>query len=76
MKVFEEDEIGIESASDDQESRFIVKIKNPMQFGLVIDYLSAGLTFRQIENVIGANMVRTGMARIGCCNDTQISQYV
>lgn len=55
--------------------RYRVVIKNRLQFFLGIDYLSAGLSFRQATRVLLATKERSGMASIGSCSDSTISKY-
>jgi len=46
---------------------------NSLQFGLIVDLIAAGLSFRQVESVLNAFKARTGLGKIGCVNDTGIA---
>ena len=50
-------------------------IKNSMQFHLVVDYVGAGLSFRQVANVINATKKRTNLSAIGSLSDTEVANY-
>jgi hypothetical protein len=47
--------------------------ENSLQFGLIVDLIAAGLSFRQVESVLNMFKARTGLAKIGCINDTGIA---
>ena len=38
---------------------------NSLQFGLIVDLIAAGLSFRQVESTLNAFKARTGLAKIG-----------
>ena len=57
------------------EGHYTITIKNPMQFHLVIDYVGAGLSFRQVENVVNATKKHTHLSTIGSINDTEVANY-
>ena len=54
-------------------------IRNPIQFGLIVDYLSVGLSFRAVAKVILMTKEQTGMASIGSASEgkaTDIARVV
>ena len=56
-----------------------IVIRNPIQFGLIIEYLSVGLSFRAVAEVILMTKEHTGMASIGSVSEgkvTAIAQVV
>ena len=55
--------------------RFCIEINNPVQFSLAIEYLPAGLSFRQAARVMMGTKERTGLATIGSCSDYTIAKY-
>jgi len=58
---------------NDDTNGYKVTRDNSLQFGLIIDLIAAGLSFRQVESVLNAFKARTGLAKIGCINDTGIA---
>ena len=57
------------------QDRFRVIVKKQLQFSLAIDYLYAGLSFRQAARVLQLTKERSGLASIGACSDSTISKY-
>ena len=56
-----------------------ILIRNPIQFGLIVDYLSVGLSFRAVAKVILMTKEWTGMVSIGKVSEgkvTAIAQVV
>ena len=56
-----------------------IVIKNPIQFSLIVDYLSVGLSFRAVAKVIKMTKDHIGMTSIGSVSDgkvTAIAQVV
>ena len=56
-----------------------IVIRNPVQFGLIVDYLRVGLSFRAVAEVILMKKEQTGMASIGNVSEgkvTAIAQVV
>lgn len=64
----ESDEVG--------NDRFMVVIKNQVQFNLAVDYVSVGCSFRQASRLLLATKERTGLAAIGSCTDLHVAKYV
>jgi len=58
---------------NDDTNGYRVTRDNSLQFGLIVDLIAAGLSFRQVESVLNAFKARTGLAKIGCINDTGIA---
>jgi len=58
---------------NDNANGYKVTRDNSLQFGLIVDLIAAGLSFRQVESVLNAFKARTGLAKIGCINDTRIA---
>ena len=58
------------------QDRYWVVIKNLLQWSLVIDYLSVGLSFRQATHMLQHTKERSRMASISACSDLTISKYV
>jgi hypothetical protein len=58
---------------NDDTGGYKVTRENSLQFGLIVDFIAAGLSFRQVESVLNAFKARTGLAKIGCINDTGIA---
>ena len=58
-----------------ENSDYMATIKNSMQFHLVVDYVGAGLSFRQVANVINATKKRTNLSAIGSLSDTEVANY-
>ena len=56
--------------------RYEVTWANSLQFGLIIDLIAAGLSFRQVESALNAIKARTGLGKLGCINDTGIANNV
>lgn len=54
---------------------YTVIIKNPMQFHLVIDYVGAGLSFRQVNNVIQTTKKHTNLTTIGSIIEIGVANY-
>ena len=49
------------------------EIRNPVQFGLIVDYLSVGLSFRAVAKVILMTKEQTGMPSIGNVNEGKVT---
>ena len=47
---------------EDITGMYHIVIRNPIQFSLIVDYLSVGLSFRAVAKVILMTKERTGMA--------------
>ena len=58
--------------SDDTDEYKVTR-DNFLQFGLIVDLIAADFSFRQVESVLNAFKARTGLAKIGCINDTRIA---
>ena len=50
-----------------------IVIRNPIQFGLIIEYLSVGLSFRAVAEVILMTKEHTGMASIGSVSEGKVT---
>ena len=48
-------------------------IRNPIQFGLIVDYLSVGLFFIAVAKVILMTMEQTGKASIGNVSEEKVT---
>lgn len=56
-------------------SQYVLTIKNPVQFLLIVDYLRVGLSFRMALSVMTKTTERTGLAFIGSCSSGIPSKY-
>ena len=56
-------------------SRYCISIKNRVQFGLVVDYLSVGSSFRMASRIVTMTKERTGLASIGSCSEGVVAKY-
>ena len=54
---------------------YTVTIKNPMQFHLIICWLSRGVSFRQAADMLMDTKQITGNAELGSINNTGVSNY-
>ena len=54
---------------------YTVTIKNPMQFHLIIRWLSRGVSFRQAVDILMDTKQITGNAELGSINNTGVSNY-
>ena len=86
----EEDDINLEDTSkeealsifkevEDIPGMYHIVIRNPIWFGLIVDYLSVGLSFRVVAKVILMTKEWTGMVSIGKVSEgkvTAIAQVV
>jgi len=59
----------------DGEGGYTVTIKNPLQFELVIDYLSHGLSFRQVVAIYNSTKKHTGLSKLGSISEGIVSNY-
>ena len=74
-----EDVIGQEEDerdSDLQTDSYRMIIKNPAQFQLVVDYVSAGASFRMASRIVQMTRDRTGLASIGLASEGKVTSYV
>lgn len=55
--------------------RCVFQIANPVQFNLTVEYLSVGVTFRQVASIILATKEQTGLASIGSINEASVCRY-
>jgi hypothetical protein len=53
---------------------YTITITNPMQFQLAVGFIAAGLSFRQVDNVLNTTKRLTNLA-VGCVNDTDVANY-
>ena len=60
----------------DSNGQYIVTIKNPLQFQLIITYLTSGLSFRQAENVLSQTKKLTSNAQLGSISRSVVANYV
>jgi hypothetical protein len=56
-------------------SRYAITVTNTKQFQLVAQYLAAGLSFRQVSQVIMATKEVLGIGSIGSCSEGIVSRY-
>lgn len=54
---------------------YSVIMKNPLQFRLVVDYIAAGLSFRQVETVINKTRKHPSLSSIGAVSDGEVANY-
>jgi hypothetical protein len=50
-----------------------IVIRNSIQFGLIVDYLSVGLSFRVVAKVILMTKEPTGMVSIGSVSEGKVT---
>ena len=50
-------------------------IKNPLQFSLVVDYLSIGVSFRMAVSILLRTKERTGLASVGSISEKKVRSY-
>ena len=53
---------------------YAVTIMNLMQFQLAVDFITAGLSFQQVDNVLNVTKRLTKLA-VGCVNNTDVANY-
>jgi hypothetical protein len=56
-------------------SRYAITVTNTKQFQLVAQYLAAGLSFRQVSQVIVETKEVLGIGSIGSCSERIVSRY-
>jgi hypothetical protein len=56
-------------------SRYTITVTNTKQFQLVVQYLAAGLSFRQVTQVIMETKEVLGIGNIGSCSKGIVSRY-
>lgn len=66
----------IEADSDLQTDRYRIVLKNPAQFKLIVDYVSAGASFRMASRILQMTRERTGLASIGFASQCKVTGYV
>ena len=49
--------------------------KNPLQFSLVVDYLSIGVSFRMAVSILLRTKERTGLASVGSISEKKVRSY-
>ena len=69
----EEKALSIFKEFEDISGMYHIVIQNPIQFGLIVDYLSVGLSFRAVTKVILMTKEQTGMANIGSVSEGKVS---
>ena len=55
-----------------QTDRYGIKIFNPVQFKLTVDYIAVGITFQRVGRIICATKEQTGLAQIGIINEATV----
>ena len=65
-----------EQDSDLQTDGYRITIKNPAQFELVVDYVSAGASFRIASRIVQMTRQRTGLASIGSAREGKVTSYI
>lgn len=58
------------------ETHYRVTIKQALQYSLVVKYVAAALSFRQVVEVLLATKQETGLGKIGAPNEGAVSKYV
>ena len=58
---------------EDITGMYHIVIRNPIQFGLIVDYLSVGLSFRAVAKVILMTKEHIGMASIGSVSEGKVT---
>jgi hypothetical protein len=58
------------------DGNYQVKITNPMQFHLAIDFVAQGLSFRQVAGCLTSTKAHTGLAKIGSINRGEVAGIV
>lgn len=58
---------------DNNTGKYKVTRDTSLQFDLIVDFIAADLSFRQVESILNGFKDRTGLAKIGCINDTEIA---
>ena len=58
---------------EDIPDMYHIVIRNPIQFDLIVDYLSVGLFFRAVAKVILMTKEQTGMTSIGNVNEGKVT---
>ena len=59
----------------DSGSYYSVTIKNPLQFQLIVEYLTSGLSFRQVKNVLNKTKKLTSNAQLGNISHSTVANY-
>ena len=59
----------------EEADQFCIQINNHVQFSLAMEYIQAGLSFRQAAYVMKGTKERTDLAAIGSCSDCTIAKY-
>ena len=57
------------------ESKYLVVVKNPLQFQLIVDYIGADLSFRQAQSVLQFTKQRTNLTELGSVNQEIVSNF-
>ena len=65
-----------EQDSDLQTDSYRMNIKNPAQFQRVVDYVSAGASFRMASRIVQMTRDRTGLASIGRASEGKVTSYL
>ena len=56
--------------------RYRIEISNRLQFDLIVDYVSAGASFRSASRILQMTKNRTEMASIGSANQGKVADYI
>ncbi|KAI2508943.1 hypothetical protein MHU86_5438 [Fragilaria crotonensis] len=65
-----------EQDSDLQMDSYRMIIKNPVQFQLVVDYVSAGASFRMASRIVQMMRNRTGLASIVRASEDKVTSFL
>jgi len=78
LAVFEDVVVPEESEQDSdlQTDRYRIVVKNPIQFRLIIGYISGGASFRMASRFLLLTKEETGLASIGSINEAKVTSYV
>ena len=65
--------LSILKEDEDIPGMYHIVIRNPIQFGLIVDFLSVGLSFRAVAKVNLMTKEHTGMASIGSLSEGKVT---
>ena len=75
LEVFQDTADASEGPRPGDTDRYKIEIRNPLQFGLIVDFIRLGSSFRQAHRILESMRTRTGMATIGTCSRHRVSTY-
>jgi hypothetical protein len=76
LNIFKDDAVGEARGASAGQSELKVTVRKVLAFSLVIDYVGAGLSFRQSSHVLSSAAERTGLVKLKGVRENEVVKFV